>query len=254
MRRVAGGFDGSYSLRLDALSGGTGSFGVTDQPDWVGSTPAAGTRYRFIAWLRSTASRGRVQLLVRETLGKKNRPWVKSAVVTLSPSWEFVTLDYVAYWAGSSLDVQIVDQPVAARETFQVDAITIIANPVASPSVAPAAPSGAAPIAAAPDGSSTLATPTPAVGLVPRVTPNPVRTSAQLAFRLERPTRVRIQVFDLGGRLVRTLPVGNQTSAGWNVVDLEGRTFHGAPLRSGVYLYEISAGAQHAVGRFVVMR
>jgi hypothetical protein len=92
------------------------------------------------------------------------------------------------------------------------------------------------------------------VGLAPAVAPNPVRTSARLAFKLERPTPVLIRVFDLGGRLVRTLPGGNGSSVGRNVVDLDGRADSGAPLPSGVYLYEIRAGGQRAVGRFVVMR
>jgi flagellar hook assembly protein FlgD len=65
---------------------------------------------------------------------------------------------------------------------------------------------------------------------------------------------VRIRVFDLEGRLVRTLPNASGTTAGWNVVDLDGRADNGAPLRSGVYLYEVRAGEQRAVGRFVVMR
>ena len=39
-----------------------------------------------------------------------------------------------------------------------------------------------------------------------------------------------------------------------NEVTLDGRADDGAPLRSGVYLYEIQAGEQRAVGRFVVMR
>ena len=38
------------------------------------------------------------------------------------------------------------------------------------------------------------------------------------------------------------------------MVRIDGRADDGAPLRAGVYLYEIRAGAQRAVGRFVVMR
>jgi flagellar hook assembly protein FlgD len=91
-------------------------------------------------------------------------------------------------------------------------------------------------------------------GFAPRLTPNPMRTSASLGFGLERPATVQIRVFDLGGRLVRTLPILSQASAGWNVVALDGRADDGAPLKAGVYLYEVRAGEQRAVGRFVVIR
>jgi parallel beta-helix repeat protein len=91
-------------------------------------------------------------------------------------------------------------------------------------------------------------------GLAPSVIPNPVRNTASLAFRLDRPTTVRIRVFDLVGRLVRTLPAATATNAGWNVVALDGRSDDGVPLRSGIYMYEIRTGEQRAVGRFVVMR
>jgi parallel beta-helix repeat protein len=91
-------------------------------------------------------------------------------------------------------------------------------------------------------------------GFAPRLTPNPMRSAASLGFALERPGTVQIRVFDLGGRLVRTLPILNQASAGWTVVAVDGRADDGAPLRAGVYLYEVRAGDQRAVGRFVVIR
>jgi hypothetical protein len=91
-------------------------------------------------------------------------------------------------------------------------------------------------------------------GLAPSVSPNPLRTTASIAYRLDRPTTVRVRVFDLVGRLVRTVPAATATNAGWNVVALDGRTDDGTPLRSGIYMYEIRAGEQRAVGRFVVMR
>jgi adhesin/invasin len=91
-------------------------------------------------------------------------------------------------------------------------------------------------------------------GFAPRFTPNPMRASASLGFALDRPGTVQIRVFDLGGRLVRTLPILNQASAGWTVVAVDGRADDGAPLRAGVYLYEVRAGEQRAVGRFVVIR
>jgi hypothetical protein len=113
--------------------------------------------------------------------------------------------------------------------------------------------SATAPVAVG-DTAQTVAgvSPPSSVRFAPRLTPNPLRTSAQLAFELGRPTPVQVSVFDLGGRLVRTMSSG--ASAGRNVMVLDGLADGGVPLRSGVYLYEIRAGSQRAVGRFVVMR
>jgi hypothetical protein len=91
-------------------------------------------------------------------------------------------------------------------------------------------------------------------GFAPTVTPNPLRTSANIGFSLERPATVGVRIFDLCGRLVRTLPLEGARPAGWNVVVLDARADDGVPLGSGIYLYEITAGAQRRVGRFVVMK
>jgi PKD repeat protein len=230
LQRAAGGFDGSHALLVSGPPDTT-SFGVTDSLDFVQSTLAAGTRYQFTAWVRSPSSHGAVRLRVRETYNEETQPPALSAPVTLSPSWAFVTLEYDALYAGSSLDLQILDQPAAAAETLLVDAVTITIIPTA-------------PVAGVPNPST--------VGFAPRLSPNPLRTDAQLAFELERPTPVRVRVFDLSGRLVRTLSSGGST--GRNVMILDGRADNGAPLRSGVYLYEVRAGSHRAAGRFVVMR
>lgn len=88
-------------------------------------------------------------------------------------------------------------------------------------------------------------------GLSLRVMPNPVRTSASIAFQLERPAMVNVRIFDLSGRLVRSFPPAFMGSPGQNSVALDGREGSLAP---GVYMVEIRAGAQRTVGRFVVMR
>jgi hypothetical protein len=92
------------------------------------------------------------------------------------------------------------------------------------------------------------------VDFAPRMTPNPVRTFAELAFDLQCPVPVWFRVFDIEGRLVRTVSSGTPMTAGRKVLVLDGLADGGAPLRSGVYLYDVRAGSQRAVGRFVVMR
>jgi hypothetical protein len=94
--------------------------------------------------------------------------------------------------------------------------------------------------------------PTPAVGPL-RVTPNPMVKSSTLEFVASSPGDAVVQVFDVAGRLVRTLvdqelPIGRH-SAVW-----DGRSDGGQVVANGVYFYRISTpdGVMHA--RFVVMQ
>ncbi len=258
LSRVSGGFDGSYSLQMQSPATKSARFGVTDQPDWVGSTPAAGTKYRYIAWVMSPVSHGQAYLTVQESLGKKHRPAVQSTAVTLSPSWNFVSLDYTTFWGGSTLNLQILDQPAAAGEVFQADAVTIVQNPTGAALIAAAAPAPAdaspAPASGeAPDSTTTLAS-LSLVGQAPRVAPNPMRDRAVLAFAVSRPGTASIQIFDLSGRLVRTLLDGGPASQGTNVVPFDGRADDGAPLRGGMYFYRVMTAEGSASGRFVIVR
>lgn len=66
--------------------------------------------------------------------------------------------------------------------------------------------------------------------------PNPARGSVMLAVQSDvRVRNVRISIHDLGGRVVRDLPVGALTTGARNVV-WDGRTADGRLVASGVYL------------------
>jgi hypothetical protein len=80
-----------------------------------------------------------------------------------------------------------------------------------------------------------------------------VGVSAQAALALPTPAPVRLDVFDLNGRLVRTafeslLAPGEHTLA-W---DGHGQSSGRAP--SGVYFLRVTAGRETAVSRFVLLR
>jgi PKD repeat protein len=125
--RVAGGFDGAFSLRIVG-PGAIGTFGLNDSPNWVASTPGSGTRYRITAWVRSDAPAGRVKLKIREySQSLQVGPTYYSALLTLSPAWQSVTFDVVTQGpSGSTLDLQILDDaPLAPGEVFYVDNISI---------------------------------------------------------------------------------------------------------------------------------
>jgi len=81
--------------------------------------------------------------------------------------------------------------------------------------------------------------------------PNPATTGARMRFTMGAPGRVRVDVYDVAGRLVAT-PVTGHRSAGEHSVtwDLEGRN----DVPSGIYLYRIEALGQRVTGKLVVLR
>jgi hypothetical protein len=146
---VAGGFDGNFSLRTtgpDSLS----TFGINDSPNWVTTTPVAGTRYRFNAWVRAASSGGQARLRVREYQGlvRIGATGYFSNVVGLSPEWKSLNIDYVAQLGGTTLDLQVEDVPISLSEEFQVDNVSIRIVPGASPARAGVATELMAPLGA----------------------------------------------------------------------------------------------------------
>jgi parallel beta-helix repeat protein len=93
-----------------------------------------------------------------------------------------------------------------------------------------------------------------AARLPPRVVPNPIRHSGHLRFALAKEGAVRVDVFDLTGRLVGTPLNDARAKAGPYEVPL-GSTSWGAPsLPSGVYFYRIQSPDGVRRGRFLVRR
>ncbi len=73
--------------------------------------------------------------------------------------------------------------------------------------------------------------------------PNPFNPSTTIDFSLDRGGRVRLAVFDLQGRLVRTL-VDDERGAGEHQVTWDGRTDQGGRAASGPYLYRLETAAR----------
>ncbi len=68
--------------------------------------------------------------------------------------------------------------------------------------------------------------------------PNPFNPQTTIAYSLPRDTQVRLQVFDVRGRLVRTLAEGAQPAGSHTVL------FDGTGLASGTYFYRLDAGGE----------
>jgi PKD repeat protein len=86
--------------------------------------------------------------------------------------------------------------------------------------------------------------------LVARVHPNPFNPEGSIRFETSRAGRVRLEVFDLQGRLVRVLL--DETAAQPRRYTV--RIGSDLPLASGIYFYRISAAQGVTRGRFAVAR
>jgi len=73
--------------------------------------------------------------------------------------------------------------------------------------------------------------------------PNPFNPTTSIHFSLAEPAYVTAAIFDVSGRLVRSLP-GGYTAAGFHTVDWNGKDNHGARRGSGVYLCRVNAGGR----------
>ena len=89
--------------------------------------------------------------------------------------------------------------------------------------------------------------------LVPRVAPDPFRDRAHLRFAITREGPLRVQVFDIAGRVVRTVVDESHAAAGEYDVSLEVWGNQGR-LAQGLYFYRIQAAEGSARGRFLVLR
>ncbi len=84
--------------------------------------------------------------------------------------------------------------------------------------------------------------------------PNPFNPQTTIAFSIRETSRVRIDVFNVSGALVRTLvdearPAGAYTDVRWDATDR-----HGQPVASGVYWYRLTAGTYSEARKMVLLK
>jgi hypothetical protein len=73
------------------------------------------------------------------------------------------------------------------------------------------------------------------------VSPNPLNPSAVLTFSTTRAGAAKVQLFDIQGRLIKTLLDQPTTAAGYHDVRIDGRDATGNRLASGVYYLRIQS-------------
>ena len=83
--------------------------------------------------------------------------------------------------------------------------------------------------------------------------PNPFVSTTLVRFRLDRPDRVTLEVYDLSGARVRTLLAGER-SAGEHTARWDGRATDGRLVAAGVYLVRLRAGSREALTKVARLR
>jgi hypothetical protein len=84
-----------------------------------------------------------------------------------------------------------------------------------------------------------------------RAYPNPTAGSTEIRFNVSRFGMVRLAVYDMNGRVVRTL-VDGPRSAGEHAVTWDGRNSAGTPVASGMYFYRLATPGQSESNKIVL--
>jgi hypothetical protein len=83
--------------------------------------------------------------------------------------------------------------------------------------------------------------------------PNPFAGGTTIRYTLPTDGRVQLRIFDVTGRLIRTL-VNGPAEAGPNRVVWDGRDHEGHKLSSGVYFYRLESGTEAATRKVLLLR
>jgi len=85
------------------------------------------------------------------------------------------------------------------------------------------------------------------------VWPNPAHGQANIAFSLVAPASVELHIYDIRGRLMRTLQPG-LLPQGEHTLVWDGRSNAGAPVASGVYLFQMRNGRFTRSGKVILLK
>jgi hypothetical protein len=83
--------------------------------------------------------------------------------------------------------------------------------------------------------------------------PNPFNPSTSIEFLLPKSGQVKIEIFNILGRKVRTL-VDEQLKPGHKLVDWDGRDDRGRDVTSGIYFYRITVGEFSQSKKMLLLR
>ncbi len=84
--------------------------------------------------------------------------------------------------------------------------------------------------------------------------PNPFVNSTEISYELPADGLADVRIFDVSGRLVRTLASGERQRAGVRTVEWNGLDDRGRRVASGVYFLRVDFGGKSVEGRVVLLR
>ena len=88
--------------------------------------------------------------------------------------------------------------------------------------------------------------------------PNPFNPETWIPFELAEAGRVGLRIYDLAGSLVRRIDLGSRTPGYYltraDAAHWDGRNDAGEPVGSGVYVYELRAGASRDVRKLLISK
>jgi PKD repeat protein len=89
--------------------------------------------------------------------------------------------------------------------------------------------------------------------LTASISPNPLNPTAKLSFVTLRPGAVKVQMFDVQGRLIRTLLDERNADMGEHNLTIDGRAANGSKLASGVYFVRVQSQYDGSVTKSITI-
>ena len=83
--------------------------------------------------------------------------------------------------------------------------------------------------------------------------PNPFNPSTTLRYALPKQSEIKITIYDMIGRKVRTL-VNSSQNAGYRSVIWDATDDNGKPVSAGIYLYQIQADEYINTKKMVLLK
>jgi hypothetical protein len=95
----------------------------------------------------------------------------------------------------------------------------------------------------------------PALELTSKTYPNPFTQEVHIGYNLNIPATVTINIYDITGQRVKTLLNHRSTAgAGYYEAIWNGQSDNGAPLKQGIYIYQVIANNSVSTGRVVLVK
>ncbi len=92
------------------------------------------------------------------------------------------------------------------------------------------------------------------VSFLAQNTPNPFNPTTTISYSLASAGRVTLRIYDVAGRLVRTLVDDDHAPAGSREATWDGRDNSGATVASGVYFYRLEAGSFVSTKKMLLLK